>query len=138
MIEMAAEGLCLELIGEFAARLDHARARHAVHARGMNAVEMHRMRMGAAIVEPDAQALAFGAAQGRARHAAIIGPAGEFDARRDFEFVVDRGDRPFADNAAVGIGGDGARVPVGEDRMRIEAVLGVVDLADNEIVVPSS
>ena len=59
MIEMAAEGLGVEFVDEFLARTDQAGARNAVHARRMDAVEMHRMRMRSIVPEDDAQPLAF-------------------------------------------------------------------------------
>ena len=45
VIEMAAERLGVELIDKFLARADQTGAWNTVHARGMNAVEMHGMRM---------------------------------------------------------------------------------------------
>ena len=55
VIEMAAEGLRFELVDELAAGIDNAGTRHAVHARRMDAVEVHRMGMRAAVDEPDSQ-----------------------------------------------------------------------------------
>ena len=45
VIEVAAERQGVELVDELAAGIDHAGAGNAVHARGMDAVEMHRVRM---------------------------------------------------------------------------------------------
>ena len=45
VVEVAAERLGVELVDEFLARIDHAGSRNAVHAGGMDAVEMHRVRM---------------------------------------------------------------------------------------------
>ena len=43
MVEMAAKWLGIKFIGEFFAWPDQPRPRHTVHARRVNAVEMHGM-----------------------------------------------------------------------------------------------
>ena len=90
--------------------------------------------MGAAVEEPDAQALALDAAERRARHAAVEGPGGEGDARRDLELAVDGGDHPFADRPPVRADADLAIVEVGDHLRRIEAVPLMVDRADHAVL----
>ena len=132
VIEVAAERLGVELVDELLARIDQAGARHAVHARRMDAVEMHRVRMRAVVLEDDPQPVAFGRAQRRAGHAAVVGPGREHDARRDLDLLVLGDDLEGPQRAAVGQRRDRAGLPVGQHRGRIEAVAGVVDLADGD------
>ena len=113
VIEVAAEGLGVELVGEGLARLHQPGARNAVHARGMDAVEVHRVRVGRAVGEMDAEPLALGAAERRAGHAAVIGPGRKEHARRHLDLDVAGGDRPFAHPPAVLLA-DSAHIPVGE------------------------
>src|SRR5690606_41763611 len=54
VVEVAAERPGVELVDELVPRIDQAGARHAVHARRMNAVEVHRMRMRSLVPEHDA------------------------------------------------------------------------------------
>src|SRR5687768_3858122 len=94
VIEMAAEGVGIEDIFEHLAWLDEAGAGDAVHAPGVDAVEMHGVRMGAAVLEADAQALALATAQCGAGDAAGESPGWEHDAGGHFHFLVDADDFP--------------------------------------------
>src|SRR4051812_46827181 len=99
VIEMAAEGLGLELVDELATGQHVARARHAVHARGVDAVEVYGVRMRAAVAEADAHPLALGNPDGRTGNAAVVGPGREDDARRDLDVLVDGLDHELATGA---------------------------------------
>ena len=89
-----------------------------------------RVRHVAGVEEADAQPVALGRAQGRTGHAAIVGPGRKEHAGRDLDLLIDRGDLELAQPPAVGQGRHDAGVPVAEDGMGIEAVTGVIDLAD--------
>ena len=132
VIEVAAERLGVELVDELLARTDQPGARHAVHARRMDAVEMHRVRMRAVVPEDDPQPLALLGAERRPGHAAVVGPGREHDARRDLDLLVLGRDLEGPQRAPVGQRRDRAGLPVGQHCRRIEAVAGVVDLADRD------
>jgi len=131
--KMAAEGPCLELIGERSAGLDHASGRNAIHARSMNSVEVHGMHMSAAVGEMDPQPVSLGTSERRAGDAAVVGPTSELYPGGNFELVIARGDRPFADTAAIAVDRNSAGVPVGQNSVRVESVFRVIDAA-NDVV----
>src|SRR6185503_13454146 len=92
VIEMQAKGFSVEFIDELIAWLNHAArasARDTIHISGMKPVEVHGVRMVAAIFHSDAYAVAFCGAQGRAGNAAVIRPRGEFNARNNFNVFVE-------------------------------------------------
>ena len=134
MIEVAAERPRVELVDELTARLDHSRARHAVHARRVDAVEVHRVRMGAFVAEDDPQPVAFGRANGRARHPPVVGPGREEEAGGDLDLLVLADDLVGAERAAVGKLRHRSRVPVRQHGGRIEAVAGAVHVPDRHHV----
>src|SRR4029450_11257805 len=65
VIEMQAEGLRVELVGDRSTRWDHPGAEtwNTVHLCGMDAVEVDRVGMRGAVTELDPQSLAFAAAE---------------------------------------------------------------------------
>ena len=134
VVEVQAEGLGVELVGEALAGLDLAAAavladpRHAVHQRRVDAVEVHRVRVVGGVDEADPQPLALAGPQGRAGDAAVVGPGLVLDPGRDFDLLVLGDDRPFAQDAAAGQAPRLAVVEVAQDLGRVEAVGAVVDV----------
>ncbi len=108
VVEVEAERPGVELVGERLAGLDQpaadvlAEARHAVHLRGVDAVEVHRVRMRAAVPEADAQPVAVDAAERRPGDAAVERPGGVLDAGSDLDLLVARDEVPLAQRAPVG------------------------------------
>jgi hypothetical protein len=100
----------------------------------MDAVEVHRMGVGGAVLEDDAQPFALDAAQRRSGDAAVEGPRWEKHPRRDLDLLVDRGHHPFAHDAAVRVGLQLAIVEVGQNSGRIEPVALVIDGTDEPVV----
>ena len=132
VVEVAAEGLGRELVDELVADLDLAPADpgDAVVEGAVDAVEVHRVGVGAGVGEVDPQPIALVGAQGRAGHLAVVGPGREEDAGRDLDLLVEGGDLPLADDGAVGHLGRLAVVEgVHQDR-GIEAHARDVDVAD--------
>ena len=130
VVEMTPERACLKFVGESLAGQNLARARYAIHARRVNAVEVHGMRHGAGVGELDADQVALGGAQRRAGDAAVVGPGREVHARRDLDLAIDRGDRELAQAATVRESRDLTRVEIGENVVRVETVARMVDVAD--------
>ena len=134
VVEVAAEREGVELVDELLAGADLAGARHAVHAGRVDAVEVHGVRVRAVVAEDDPHPLALGDAQARARHPAVVGPGREEEPGRDLDLLVLADDLERAQRAAIRQRRDRAGVPVGEERCGVEAVAGVVDLADGDHV----
>ena len=138
MIEVDAERFGGELVGVRVADLDIAAADpgHAVVVGAVDAVEVHRVRVAAGIDEVDAEEIALVGAQGRTRHAAVVGPGREKDARRDLDLLVVGDDLPLAHDRAVGAGlGHRAVVEIGQDIDGVPAEPGDIDIADGQVVV---
>jgi len=72
-----------------------------VHVDGVDAVEVERVGMRSQIGEVDADAVALGGAQGRARYLAVVGPGGEVDPRRNLDFLVKGNNRVLAQRLAI-------------------------------------
>ena len=134
MVKVAAEGEGVELIDEFLAGRDHARPRHAVHPPGMDAVEVDRMRMTAAVLEHEPEPFALDAAERRPRHPAVIGPGRKHHARGDLDLALDRGDDPFPHRTSVSVGRKAAVVEIGQDGSRVEPVRNVVHGSNDPVV----
>src|SRR5262245_43159216 len=101
VIEMAAERPGIELIDELITGIDEPRARNTIHPRCVDAVEMHRMRMGAEVPEYDPKAIAFRRSEGRPWHTSVVGPRRKHDARGNLDFLVLSGDFECSQCAAV-------------------------------------
>ena len=86
VIRKHAKRLGDEVVGEGLACRHHLE--NAVHVRWMNAVEVDRVRLAAAVLKMDEQPVAGGRAERRAGHEAVVGPGRKFDSFRDFEFLV--------------------------------------------------
>ena len=88
VVEVEPERPGVELVGERLAGLDQpaadllAEARHAVHLRGVDAVEVDRVRVRAAVAEADPQPVSVDAAERRPGDAAVERPGG-VPARRE-------------------------------------------------------
>ena len=94
VVEVEAGRARLELVGELASGLDDLE--DAVHVRGMDPVEVDRVRVRAAVQEADAQGVSFGGPDDRPRDGAVVRPGGEEDAGGDLDVRVDRGERVLA------------------------------------------
>ena len=118
VIEMQAERLGVELVDELAARHHLMFGQRPVHLRRMPAVEMNRVRVRALIQERDANAVAFGRADRRARHLAVERPRRKEDARRDLDLAIDGDDagiRAAACRRAAASRGSSGRAPRAAD-----------------------
>ena len=108
VVEVEAERPGVELVGERLAGLDEpaadvlAEARHAVHLRGVDAVEVNRVRVRAAVAEADAQPVSVDAPERRPGDAAVERPGGVPHARSDLDLLVARDEVPLAQRAPVG------------------------------------
>ena len=129
--EVEAERLGLELVDGALAGLDQpgAEAGDAVHVRRVDAVEVHRVRMGRTVAEVDAEPFAFLCPQGRPGTRPSKVQAGNLTPGRDLDLLVDRVDVPLAQGLAVRQLAGLAPVEVAEDVGRVEAVEAVVDHA---------
>jgi len=67
----------------------------------VDAMEMHRVRVGGPVDEMDAEQVAFVGAEGRARYLPIEGPGREEHAGRDLDLVLATGEIPLPDHGAV-------------------------------------
>ena len=134
VVEVAAERPRVELVDELTARLDHSGARHAVHARRVDAVEVHRVRVGALVAEDDPQPVAFGRANGRAGHPPVVGPGREEEAGGDLDLLVLADHLVAAECAAARKLRHRSRVPVRQHGIGIEAVAGAVHVPDRHHV----
>ena len=132
VVEVAAEGLGLELVGELLPDLDLAAADagHAVLEGAVDAVEVHGVGVGAGVGEVDAQPIPLVGAQRRSRHLPVVGPGREEDAGRDLDLLVVGGDLPLADRRAVGHRRGLAVVEGAHEDRGIEAHARDVDVAD--------
>ena len=99
VVELHAVGLRLELVGE--ATTGRHDLEDAVHVRRVNAVKVDRVRVRARVDEVDSQGVAFGCPEDGTGNGAVVGPGGEEDARRDLDFLVDRGERVLADASSL-------------------------------------
>ena len=99
----------------------------------MDAVEVDGVRMSGCVRKVKAQQVAFAAAEGRAGHLAVIGPGREKHARRNFDFLLDRDDIPFAQGAPIRVGRLFAPIKGGHELARIE--LGKVHVADGTAII---
>ena len=133
MIEMAAEGLGVEFVDELLSRTDQAGAGNAIHPGGVDAVEMHRMRMRSIVPEDDAAAarLPSRAAPGPGTRPLKV-QAGNMTPGAISISLSSAVTSKVRSRAAVRHGRDGSGLPIGQHRGRIEAVAGVVDLADRD------
>ena len=124
VVEVEAERRCVELIDGPMARADVAvaDARHAVHDVAVDAVEVHRVRVGGAVHELDAQPLPLARPERRAGDAVVVGPGDVLHAWRDLDLLLARDDLPLAHSAD-----DRALVEIAQDLLRIEAVDARVD-----------
>lgn len=86
VIQVQPERLGVELVDEALARAD--RLEGAVHARGVNPVEVDAVRMAALVDEPHPQPVALGTADGWTGYLAVVGPRGIEDAWRHLDFTV--------------------------------------------------
>ena len=114
VIEVAAERLGVELVDELLARSDQPGARHPVHARRMDAVEMHGVRVRAVVLENDPQPVAFGRAQCGPGNTTVVGPGRKHDARRDLDLLVLGRDLEGPQRAPVRQRRNRAGIPVGQ------------------------
>ena len=129
VVEVQAERLGVELVGDRLAGLDHSQpdARQPVHAGRVDAVEVDRVRMRGAVAEADAQPLALTRAQRRRRNAAVVGPGRELHAGRDLDLLVVGDQLPLAQHPAARQPPGLAMVEVAQQLGGVEAVGGVVD-----------
>ncbi len=132
VIEVTAEGNGIEFVDEGVARRDLARARHAVHARGVDSMEVHGVRMRSGVGKSDTDPIALCSPDCRTRDAAVEGPGRKDDAGCDFDFFVFGEDVELPEPAAVGEHAGAALIPVGQDVGGIESIAGMIDLADRE------
>ena len=102
VIEVQAERLGVELVDEPRARHDLVLGQRAVHLGRMPAVKVDRVRMRALVQELDADAIAFGRADRRAGHLAVVGPGRKEHAGRDLDLAIDGDDLVLAQQRAVG------------------------------------
>ena len=138
VVEVDAERFGGELVGVRVADLDIAAtdSGHTIVVGAVDAVEVHRVRVAAGIDEVDAEEIALVGPQRRTRHAAVVGPGREEDARRDLDLLVVGHDLPLAHSRAIGAGlGDGAVVEIGQDIDGVPAEPGDIDIADGQVVV---
>jgi hypothetical protein len=117
VVEVHPVGARRELVRERPARLDDLE--DAVHVRRMDAVEVNRVRVRAAVCERDAQPVALRRADHRPRDGAIVRPGREEDSLGDLDLPVDRGERVLAHAAG----------PVRERRRRTKERVEVVGSA---------
>jgi hypothetical protein len=100
----------------------------------VDAVEVDAVRVRAVVLEADPHPIALGDPDRRARHPAVVGPGREEEARGDLDFLVLGDDPKLAHGAAVRVLPQRARIPIGEECVRVEAVAGMVDFADGHHV----
>ena len=133
VVEVEPERPGIELVGERLAGLDEpaadllAEARHAVHLRGVDAVEVNRVRVSAAVAEAHPQPVPVDAPERGPGDAPVERPGGVLDARSDLDLLVARDQLPLAQRAPVGQLRRAAPVEVAQDQRRVEAVGGAVD-----------
>ena len=129
VVEVQPEGQGVELVDRALAGRDLARRRGPARrpSRRVEAVEVDRVRVLGGVDERDPQPLALAGAQRRAGDAAVVGPGREADAGGDLDLLVLRHERPLAHDAAAREPPRRAPVEVAQDRVRVEAVGGVVD-----------
>jgi hypothetical protein len=97
----------------------------------MDAMEMQAMLMIGRVDEVDAHAISLAHTEGGAGDAPIVGPGRIENAGSDLN-QFSGGDEPVGmESLAVGQRLDLSSVVVGQDLRRIEAVLGVIHLADD-------
>src|SRR5919109_1000396 len=113
-----------ELVGEVVARLHDLE--DAIHARRMDAVEMDRVRVRAAVRELDAKEIALGGADDRARNRPVVGPGVEVDPLGDLDPAVVGSQVVLADTAGL----------VRERSGREQEVVELVRSARSRDVVP--
>jgi hypothetical protein len=129
VVEVQAEGLGLELVGDRLAGGDHAGAdtRHTVHLGWVDPVEVDRVGVLGAVAEPDPKPLALTGSQRGRRDAAVVGPGRKLDARCDFHLLVGGDQLPLAQCPAAGESLRAAVVEVAQQLGGVEPVGGVVD-----------
>ena len=132
VVEVQAERLGVELVDEPFARIDQpgGGVEDAIHAGGMDAMEVDAVRVRAAVDESDAHAVALTRANRRTRDATVVGPGGELDTRDDLDGFVEGVERVLAQGLSVGQRAHLPAVEVGQDLGGVEAVARVIYLAD--------
>src|SRR4051812_16878961 len=126
VVEVQAEGRGVELVHRPASRRDHPAARtvRAVRRRGVEAVEVDRVRVVGAVDERHAHALALARAQRGPGDAAVVAPGREPHARGELDLLVAGDEGPLAQDAPAREPPRGAAVEVTQERVRVEAVGG--------------
>ena len=114
VVEVHAVRVRLELVRERASGRDDLE--DAVHVRGVDAVEVDRVRVRAVVGELDAEDVALGCAQHRPGHSAVVRPRGVGDSLRHLDLAVLRDERVLAHPP--GLCGERLR----RDEQRVEVV----------------
>ncbi len=130
VVEVQAERIGIELVGEALAGLDRAAPESLVdpvHAGRVDPVEVDRVGMLRAVDEVDPQTLAFAGTQGRTGHAPVVGPGGELHARGDFDLLVLGHDLPLPQHPPAREPARLSHIEIAHDLRGIEAVGCVVD-----------
>src|SRR4051794_33737827 len=127
VVEVEPERRGVELVDGRVAGSDVAGADpgDAVHHVTVDAVEVDRVRVPRPVDEANPQSLALARPERRPRDAAVVGPGRVLDPRRDLDLAVLGDELPLAHPAP-----HRPLVEVPQDRLRVEAVAGVVDPTD--------
>src|SRR6266511_3943806 len=131
VIQVQTEWFGVELVDKALTRLHRL---ESIHAWAMDAVEMDRVRVAAAIDEGDAQPIALRAAQGRSRHAPVVGPSGERDAGGDLDQLFGRDKLVLAQRLTTRQRTDRAIIKVGQHNAWVEAISRWIDITLDHVV----
>src|SRR5687767_1832318 len=96
----------------------------------METMEVHGVRMIAAIAEMDADAVALSGPDGGTRNAAVVRPCGVFDAWNDFDVFIKRDNFVFTEGLSVWQCGYLTVIKICQDVCWIEAILLVIYFTD--------
>ena len=118
VIELESRGLGVELVDVAPARRHHLEG--AVHVRRVDAVEVHRVGVAAAVLEAHADPVALGAAERRARHLAVIGPCRIEHPGCHLDLPVLGDEIVLPERLAAGEAGHPSHVELGQERRRVE------------------
>src|SRR5687767_2835478 len=97
----------------------------------MDAVKMDAVRMIAGVEEVETNAITLAHADRRSGNPAVVGPGGELHPGYDLDRLVLDAEGVLVKRLTVRHGGDHARVEIGENARRVEAILYMVHFADD-------
>src|SRR5215216_744422 len=129
MIEVQTKRFRIKLIREAASRFDESTwtgTGNTIHLARVKTMKVHRMRMIAAVTELDPNSITFRGSQGWTRDSSVIRPGGKFNARDNFNILVECDDFVFPQCLPVWQGRHFPVIKICQDIGRVKTILLMV------------